>query len=162
MAVLALTLAGSPPARAQTESLFGPGDRQALGRFRPSMEAVMACNKAAKALAAAAQKDARLKAELAKADTEDETADATLEENIKEVEKVAPLVTAFMARNGCSVRDFFLLVSQAMVVKMLAVPEFAKEGNFLPPDTIAFWKKNEATTDRLLEEAGEVLDFKNE
>jgi hypothetical protein len=162
-AVLTLALAGLSPASAQLADLFGPGDRQALASFRPSMDIITTCNKASKALAAAAQKDSRLKAELAKADANSgkQTAE-TIEQNIKEVEKDSPLVTAFMARNGCSVRDYFLLASQFMVVKMLSVPEFARDGNFLLPETVAFWRKNETAADRLLEEAGKVLDFKKE
>jgi hypothetical protein len=162
-AVLLLILTGLSPAFAQFADLFGPGDRQALASFRPSMDIVTTCNKASKALAAAAQKDPRLKVELAKADANSDKQTAeTIEQNVKEVEKDSPLVTAFMARNGCSVRDYFLMASQFMMVKMLSVPEFAKDGNFLPPETVAFWRKNEAAADRLLEEAGNVLEFKKE
>lgn len=163
MTVLALTLTGLFPVSAQTDSLFGPGDRAALASFRPSMEMVTTCNKASKALAAAAQKEPRLKAELAKADSNSDKQTAeTIEQNIKEVEKDSPLVTAFMARTGCSVRDYFLMASQFMVVKMLTVPEFAKDGNFLPPETVAFWRKNETAAGRLLEESSKVLDFKKD
>jgi hypothetical protein len=160
-AALALTLV-SVPASAQTDSLFQPADREMLGKFRPSMDAVTRCNQAAKALAAAARKDARLKAELADDHFKNDVGDSTIEQTLKEVEKQAPMASAMMARNGCPVRDFFLLSFQSMVVKMSATPELQKMlggTKFLPAETAAFWQKNGAAADRLLEEASKAIDL---
>lgn len=163
MAVLALTLAGSVPLGAAAQDLFGPGDRAALAQFRPSLEGLSRCGNAAKALGAAAAKDPRLKAELAKAEAESgrDTSDATLEQSIGDTEKTAPAVTAFMARNGCPMRDYYLTWSQYVLVQMLGTP-LAKEVEFLPPATVAFWQKNAAAAERLMSEAAKVLEFGKE
>jgi hypothetical protein len=158
MAVLAMTLTGSFPASAQTDSLFNPADRETIKKYRPSMEVVTRCNQAAKSLAAAAKKDARLRAELKEEKSKTDSEDSIIE-TAKQIEKRAPAATAMLAQNGCPIRDYFLIAMQSMMVKTLAVPELAKEFNILPPETVAFWQKNAAATDRLLEEASKVLEF---
>jgi hypothetical protein len=160
MVVLALALGGSLPVSAETDGLFHPGDRDTISKFRPSMEAVTRCNQASKALASAAKKDARLKAEIA-AENDNTDSDASIEQTVKKIEKRAPAASAMLTQNGCPLRDYFLIATQSMIVKMLGVPEVAKEVNFLPPETVAFWQKNGVAADRLLEEAGKVLEFDN-
>jgi hypothetical protein len=162
MAALALTVCGLFPAAAQTGALFQPADRDMIARYRPSMEGVTRCNQAAKALAAAARKDARLKAEIDAEDDQDEPDNATMAQTIQNIEKRAPIATAMLARSGCPVRDYFLIASQSALARMAASPELAKvmgESNFLPPETIAFWQKNGAAAERLLEEASKLLEF---
>jgi hypothetical protein len=158
MIVLSLALSGSLPVSAQTGGLFNPGDRDSIAKFRPSMEAVTRCNQASKALANAAKKDARLRAEIAAEDA-DTDSEASIEQTVKQIEKRAPVASAMLTQNGCPLRDYFLIATQSMIVKMVGVPEVAKDVNFLPPETVAFWQKNGVAADRLLEEAGKVLEF---
>lgn len=153
-AVVALTLTGSFPLAAAAQDLFGPRDRAALARFRPSLDGLTRCGNAVKALGAAAAKDPRLKAEIAKAEAESnqDTSDATLEQDIGNIEKTAPAAVAFMVRTGCPIRDYYLNLFQFVLVQMIGTP-LAKEAEFLPPETVAFWRKNAAAAERLMSEA---------
>ena len=162
MTVLAVMLTGSFPALAQTDNLFNSADREMLAKFQPSMDVITRCNQAAKALAAAAKKDARLKAELAEDHFKNDMSDSTLGQTLKEIDKEVPIASAMMARNGCPVRDFMLIAFQSMVVQMLATPELSKvmgETNFLPAETTAFWAKNGAAANRLMDEASKALEL---